>query len=1115
MNKHYSILLLIVIALNTNPSTAQLDPHKVTHFPELDGTLIHDIISDRKGVIWIATQSGLVKFDGYDYKRYYPDENDSLTIGTILTSQLYEDNEGNIWIGCMDEIYKHNPVTGSFKRYNYTSLVGYPEWGQPIVNTIYGDFEGRIYFGIVSFNNVDGKNALVYYDNEEDTMKSFEKPDNLELGSVYWLAPVPSGDLWVLSGRNVYKIDSNQNMDIVPEFNESEAYNIINGVKSNTEGSIWITTAEAALLLYNPTTKKVSSWSMSHLFNEDQPHYYIMDIQIDKHQNLWIPSRQGLIRFDLASEQFEMFRDGNADRILSNHINCLHLDNFENLWIGLQSAGMLKFKDRATMHSIVHHINNEKGLTGGWVLKMLDGTDGKIWLSTYRGLCSFDPVTGMLDSYQATSIASGIYSVSLLKELLPGKLLLESNEGIGIFDTKSHSYKPVTLEYLPDSININVIKTDRFGTEWYGTTGGLFALHNKNEEIQYFDLSNMKGSNMASNHVSNIWESHKYGLWITTNNGLYLYDFGTEQIEKHGYDPDKGDVLSAQDINSIYESTDGIVWIGTWLGGLCRYNPETGEIKTYSIYDGLPSKSIQGILGDENNNALWLSTFAGISRFSKNEEEFTNYSLDDGIQGLLHADGSYLKTKGGLLFFGGNNGFTYFDPNEIVKQSIEPQVYITEFKAENERVDIPSDVKQGDKYLIELPHNQNNISFNYTGIHYDNPQNNSFRYYLENYDDSWRDVGNLRSAFYYNLPSGEYTFRVLAANSNSIWNEEGASISFVINPPWWKTLWAYGAYVILFVTGVVAVDRIQKRRILEKQRRMAREKELKHAREIKKAYNKLKTTQSQLIHAEKMASLGELTAGIAHEIQNPLNFVNNFSEVNLELMSELKEEIKKGDMEEANALADDIAQNEEKVNYHGKRADSIVKGMLQHSRSSQSEKVPTDLNALADEYLRLSFHGLRAKNKSFNADFRIEADENLPRVNVIPQEIGRVLLNLINNAFYAVSTKASEKGDKNYRPEVIVSTGIIPPLKGDKARPDGPSGQGGIEISVKDNGDGVPEDIKEKIFQPFFSTKPTGEGTGLGLSMSYDIITKGHGGDLKMETHEGKGTTFIIQLPII
>ena len=285
-------------------------------------------------------------------------------------------------------------------------------------------------------------------------------------------------------------------------------------------------------------------------------------------------------------------------------------------------------------------------------------------------------------------------------------------------------------------------------------------------------------------------------------------------------------------------------------------------------------------------------------------------------------------------------------------------------------------------------------------------------------------------------------------------------------------------------------------------------------RVLSETMNNLKEAQSQLIQSEKMASLGELTAGIAHEIQNPLNFVNNFSEINAELIDELNQEIEKENWGDVKLLAKDIKENEQKISLHGKRADGIVKGMLQHSRKSTAVKELTDINVLADEYLRLSYHGLRAKDKSFNATFNTDFDTSLEKINVLPQDIGRVILNLLNNAFYAVQQKQKEVASQEmtsfekmsslYKPTVTIGTKKI----GDKP------GNYRVEIKVTDNGNGIPQKVLDKIFQPFFTTKPTGQGTGLGLSLSYDIV-KAHGGEIKVESRENEGSFFIINLPII
>ncbi|QKJ33084.1 hypothetical protein HQ865_06215 [Mucilaginibacter mali] len=290
----------------------------------------------------------------------------------------------------------------------------------------------------------------------------------------------------------------------------------------------------------------------------------------------------------------------------------------------------------------------------------------------------------------------------------------------------------------------------------------------------------------------------------------------------------------------------------------------------------------------------------------------------------------------------------------------------------------------------------------------------------------------------------------------------------------------------------------EKQQILASQNELLEQQVNERTSELNRSLTNLKAAQAQLIQAEKMASLGELTAGIAHEIQNPLNFVNNFSEVSIELLSEMGEELDKGDVEEAKAISTDLKQNLQKINQHGKRADGIVKGMLEHSRAGSGERQLTDINQLADEFLKLAYHGMRAKDKDFNAGIVTNFAENLPKANIVQQDIGRVLLNLFNNAFYAVNEKKKTEGD-GYTPQVTITT-FTPPL-------------GGWGAIVRDNGNGIPDAIKDKIMQPFFTTKPTGQGTGLGLSISYDIVVKGHGGKIEVQSREGEGSEFVVQIP--
>ena len=509
------------------------------------------------------------------------------------------------------------------------------------------------------------------------------------------------------------------------------------------------------------------------------------------------------------------------------------------------------------------------------------------------------------------------------------------------------------------------------------------------------------------------------------------------------------------------------------------------------------STYVKWIIEDHKKN-LWLNTDLGIIKLNAEKNTTVIYAKDQGVDGGALNTSGYIR-KNGEILFGDTTGYFAFRPKQLAQNIPAPLVNITNFLLSSKAVAVgkgsvlPLALSQ--TKTIRLQHSQNTFSFEFASIDYASTgTDNQLQYMLENYDHNWQKAGENKAAYYFNVAPGTYIFKVKAVNEIGVWAEK--DITIIVSPPWWKTWWAYTLYAVCFLVILFFANRAIRNRIIEKERMKSREKELAQAKEIEKAYNELKLTQSQLIQSEKMASLGELTAGIAHEIQNPLNFVNNFSEVSNEMIDEMNEELNKGDIEEAKAISSDIKQNLEKINHHGKRAGEIVKGMLQHSRTSTGVKEPTDINALADEYLRFSYHGLRAKDKTFNAEIKTDFDETIGKINIIPQDIGRVLFNLYNNAFYACAEQSrsavnQQKSENliSYEPTVSVST-----------KRSGNS----VLITVKDNGGGIPEKIKEKIFQPFFTTKPTGSGTGLGLSLSYDIV-KAHGGEINVETKEGDG----------
>jgi signal transduction histidine kinase len=541
---------------------------------------------------------------------------------------------------------------------------------------------------------------------------------------------------------------------------------------------------------------------------------------------------------------------------------------------------------------------------------------------------------------------------------------------------------------------------------------------------------------------------------------------------------------------------------------------------------------------------IWFGTVQGISGLKENpsvrENAFENFNIKTGDH-LKDIHFLSLDNKGFLWAAGSGNKLLKFDYDAVHKTAVPLEIEIQHIKINNENVCWSCLYKEEDGHRLTdsliklnemvttfgevlpaivldslrnrfadikfdsltpfdpvpvnlvLPYGDNSISFDFAAVEPALPKQVKYQYKLEGFDPDWSVPGSGTLAVYGNLREGSYTFRLKACSPYGAWSE--TSYSFKILPPWQRTWWAYTLFVIA-VIGIGWGLVYYRSRRLRRANRLLEEKVAHRTNQLKGSLEELKSAQSQLVHAEKMASLGELTAGIAHEIQNPLNFINNFSEVNSELIDEMKNELATGNVGEATEIADSIRENEQKINHHGKRADSIVKGMLQHSRTSTGQKEPTDINALADEYLRLSYHGLRAKEKSFNAAIHMDFDQRIGKIGAIPQEIGRMLLNLFNNAFFAVA-EMQKLRPSDYEPTVSVST----KKTGDK-----------VEIRVKDNGTGIPQKVLEKIFQPFFTTKPTGQGTGLGLSMSYDII-RAHGGEIKVATKEGEFTEFIVELP--
>jgi len=794
----------------------------------------------------------------------------------------------------------------------------------------------------------------------------------------------------------------------------------------------------------------------------------------------------------------------------ADSIRYLFEDSKKRLWVGTANGLAIFQASQGNFRVFKNNPSNPTSISNNAITAVQEDADGKIWVGTQNGLNLYQESTGSFIRffYNPKEINNCRFIFPDRQQRLwvsiwdKGVFVLNKNNGRILKGFIPDAKNPASL----GSKQIGVFYQDSKGNIWLGDRDdnqfGLYLLNKKENGFTHYLPVSGDSTSIISNRITFLSEDEKKRLWIGTNaRGLNLYHH-----DKNNFTVFRNSELSS----NHFFTTDkrGEPWFATYSGGgLVSVDAEKGTITAYDESKGLLHNDLSvgqnGRIVKDEFGRFWLPTQRGLSVFDPETKSFVSYFEKDGFQpyGRRYVG---IKTSNGDIWIGGINGLNRIVPANLLKKDTTlPTIVITQVSINDSLYSKPDGTifKQSVAYTnaIELKHWQKNLSFDFVALHYLSSEDNQYSWKLENYDENWSAPSKERKAAYTNLSPGTYIFRVKASNADGVWNEEGIAMTITILPPWWLTWWAYTIYALLFL-AVLRTFSLWRERNLRKEKEVLQHKveertvELKtKSEQLEHSLADLKSTQAQLIQSEKLASLGELTAGIAHEIQNPLNFVNNFSEMSVELAQELKDEVKKPEKnwELIEDLAEDLTQNQTKINHHGKRASSIVSGMLEHSRASTGERTLTDINKLADEYLRLSYHGIRAKDPLINADYELIVDPDLPKIEVIPQDMGRVLLNLINNAFWAVKTVE--------KPLVVVKTEHL---------------DNQLIIKVIDNGIGMTDEIKAKIFQPFFTTKPTGQGTGLGLSLAYDIVTKGHSGALVVESTEGVSSEFIIKLPI-
>jgi len=1125
-------LATVVLASFLAASSADSQPlrfERLTLDHGLSSNYVRTITQDRHGFIWIGTEDGLNRYDGYSFRSFKknPRRGGSLTDNRVLA--LHEDGAGTLWVGTGAGLNRFEPSTETFVHYTL-SRDDPGSSASFTVTALYEDQTGAFWIGTVDglhlfdreagtsvvFRHVQDEDAtlsddhvtailedqhgvlwigtddggLNRFDRQTGTFAAYRherrNPHSLRGDRISALLEDKAGTLWVATsnlpdGRAVHRFDRETETFHAVAFSAGDqtdpAYSPT-AMLQTRDGVFWITTLNliggdtrrSGLHRFEPSTGEFTSYG----YDPSDPHslswFYVTSIYEDRSENLWIGTSRGLNRLDRGQIKFGLIKLVPEDPYhLTDNIYGLHQDGEGVLWLGSSGFGLASYDTRTGLSDRFSvDPTDPDSLSSGTVTGITSDSAGMLWLGTGYGLSRYDPSARRFETYRHDAA-----------------------------DPNSLAEDRVLALHVDDD-----------GIVWAGTANGLSRFDPRTRSFTTYRHDPHDPRSLSGNYISVIFEDSRGLLWVGTNThptqgthtgpaGLSVFDKATEAAVVFRHAPGDASSISDDGINAIHEDGSNRIWIGT-NQGLNLFDRSTQRFTHYLEEDGLPSAGIMGILEDNEGN-LWLSYDAGgLSRFDPGAETFRHFHVADGLQNMRFNRGAYFHNSAGEMFFGGVSGVNHFLPSNIEANTEVPPVVVTRFGTRAGTAwSVGALVEYGE---IVLPYRDNAFSVEFAALNFRMPERNQYAYLLEGFDREWVYSETRRYASYTNLRPGTYTFRVKGSNNDGVWNEEGASIRISVLSPWWLTWWAYAFYGVIAAGGVLAVDRYQRRRLIKREREQARERELEQKREIERAYEELKRTQAQLVQQEKLASLGALTAGIAHEIKNPLNFINNFSQLTVELADELIEERTTNPLAPLQSLGDifdDIRLNASKIDHHGKRADAIVKSMLQHSRGGSGTRETVDLNALVEEYVGLAYHGKRAQSSGFDVEIERDYAPDVGSVELVPQDIGRVILNLIGNAFDAVSESTESDAARN--PRVRVETHRT---------------RNALRITISDNGPGIPQGIRVRLFEPFFTTKPAGQGTGLGLSLSHDIVTQGHGGSLEVDDAPGGGAAFTIQIPI-
>jgi len=1061
---------------------------------------VYSLHQTRDGFLWFGSQEGLVRFDGVRFTVF--DRNNTKEMTRTWVFRLLEDTDGNLWfaypsreggaafyrdgvfhaVGMKDGL-RDNTVRYLYQTRDSSLWFNHFPWGitrrQHGVLSAYGRAQGLPSDTVWALS--DDSHGNFWFDTPEGMVRSgpdgntlYSKASGMPTNRVWWLAhrgncifEDSGGAIWMPTDSGLVRLADGALRTFTTK--DGLLDNRILGIDEDKSGTLRLISKSGITTIANGTVRA---------FRPPVPFDIVNDFLSDADNSLWVASLHGLWRFN--GGVFDHF--GRENGMTDETINTVLIDAEGSIWFGTDSGGLHRLREGKFVT-----YSTESGLKDQVVSTVMEDRKGNLWVGTMVG--GVAKLSGGKDTVygKADGISGQIFC---LTEDPQGGVLVAAQSGVFRYDNVKMS------RFAVDPA------TDGPSALFYRANGDLLVADaSKIYTLVNHRLKQLTRSQVPGGSISTVLEDAHGTLWVGS------FGYGLYRVE--------GDSLRhltpADGFNSVrvygmFPDPDGDLWVGTEDDG--AYLERGGKFTHFTPASGLFGYTAANIIEDDAGS-MWFSNNKGVYRirkqalldFAEGKDSSYTYDAYGTADGMKSFETNFLghpniwKTHDGRITIPTVDGLAVVDPAGIRLNTVPPRVVLERFSADNAVQDVHSDLR--------LSPGTNNLEFQYVGLSFIGSDRVQYRYRLEGYDKDWVNPGTRNVAYYTHLGPGDYRFSVKAANADGVWDTTGASVSFSIRPHFYEAGWFYAFLVIGIVFVGPSIYLLRVRQL--KQREVELEKQVENrTKELRGALDNLKETQNQLVLSEKMASLGQLTAGIAHEIKNPLNFITNFAALSGDLAKELRQELvaERDHVEpkraaEIGTLLDDLEQNVQKINDHGKRADSIVRGMLLHSRGKAGERLETDLNALLAEYTNLAYHGMRAQDATFNIKIETDFDPTVGKVSVVPQDLSRAFLNIVNNACYAANErkKASTNG---FSPVVRVSARSM---------------ADSVEIRVRDNGTGIPRAIVDKIFNPFFTTKPAGVGTGLGLSLTYDIITQEHRGQIRVDSKENEFTEFIITIP--